>query len=233
MHQDAAQACAISKILPPQAGIITPDNSNSIKPQHRRRKKNPKMPPEIYPEPYSFLKPYPVPQFFKHRRLAKTMLAIKWKDKVRYFYYGKKYKDITGESWGICSRLITIQDFNKKFRFITPDFTDEITRLVGAKKQCTVCGEHKYFVEFNYNPRLHNARFDRCIMCAIKDRDFYNLYASDIMSLDRSIKTNFIRYMQENPVYFKETFDIDPTPENLELAWDEAMHAKKEGGTLA
>lgn len=44
------------------------------------------------------------------------------------------------------------------------------------------------------------------------------------INLDRSVKSNFLKYMTANPHYFTAAFNMPPTPENIERAYSEVIN---------
>jgi hypothetical protein len=67
-------------------------------------------------EPYDFLKPHPYRKEFKNKKTGQAVQACKWApDVVEISFMGKKYSKTGKHKFGLKTRTISKDEFNRKF----------------------------------------------------------------------------------------------------------------------
>lgn len=183
--------------------------------------------------PHSRLGPYPEPLYFINHRTKKIILAYKWgENRVRIFIMKKKY-NITSSgklnyiNTSIGSRIISKEEFNTRYSFVPiVDLKDPALCTLSKKKECSICHKTKFLIEFHHNTKKRNSRSDRCILCIAASKEAAMNFdrEGDFMSLDRSIRDNFVRYMKANPVYFEWAYQCEFSKENIMSAYDDVIN---------
>lgn len=220
MHQEPAQSCVQSAKLA-TSNIVKFMQSSIAVAIPSSKSQNPKS--------YDLLEPYPSPTFFYNIHTNQTVLAQKWSGNVRFFFYGRKYnRKLIGTPfyifYGIRSRIVTIDDFNNRFKIIEqPDNTDSTITMLSTRKSCPTCEKSKFLIEFSHSTKLNNSRSERCIDCINIEKSIHAHKRNKMDSLDRSIKKNFIMYMQLRPAYFKSAYELEATDQNILAAYDRLM----------
>jgi len=185
-------------------------------------------------EPHALQRVTISPSYFVNRRTGHFVLAHEWEDtQVRFFYHGKKYdrNKKTGDHvfMGTCSKLMAASRFYRCYKPSIPDKNNQKTIELSAKKRCARCGKHKFLIEFRHDTRQRNQRMNICSQCLAESKERLDERVEIILSLDRSKKRNFIKYMKKNPLYFRDTFELEPTPKNYEIAYQQAMTCLEKG----
>lgn len=188
-------------------------------------------------KPYDHLDPYPSPLYFINHRTKKTILAYKWgESRLRIFLLRNKYsKKLKGTpnyaTTGIGSRIISQEEFNIRYSFSpVVDLSNPQIAAISQKKKCTVCDKTKFLVEYHHNTRRRNSWSNRCILCIAASREAATHFdrEGDYLSLDRSIRENFVKYMKANPYYFKDIFECEATDQNITQAYEGVINNARE-----
>jgi hypothetical protein len=82
-------------------------------------------------------------------------------------------------------------------------------------KQCSLCKTDKLLIEYYRVPRRKHEFADICKSCHLKIKKSKVPKPVKMENWDRSAKTKFVRYMQANPFYFRDTFKKDATIQNI------------------
>lgn len=162
---------------------------------------------------YDLLSEHPIPflRIFK----SKLVMAAKHNNCIKLYFIGKKY---WSKCYGIRSTIINKYNFNTNFvTCLYPDLYPDSAMLM-ERQPCAQCGITKFIIEFAHNTHKENARSKVCSLCAqtnLKNK-FHKPLTGNISMLDRTVKSNFLKYMIARPHYFEHTFNCKPTLTNIE-----------------